>query len=626
MACQIRSTYSRPALRIPYPIRRKSSAPPPTPVPKPALDANAIERLPYAKARTGIFIQEEPCWPNAYLSNPFLRRNLARLCPAPVLQSIEPDLERFGQRVNTEIWALGRECEEHPPYLKQTNAWGRRVDEIVTCQAWKQQKAISAQEGLVAIPYERKQAEYSRIYQAVKLFMYGPSSGLYCCPLAMTDGAAKTIEKYQVDLPEAWEHLTSRDPRQFWTSGQWMTEKRGGSDVANGTETLAVPTDDPRVFHLHGYKWFSSATDADMTLALARIVDVQGRSVAGNKGISMFFVKVKDEQGRLNGIEVSKLKNKLGTRQLPTAELLLDGAAAELVSSPGRGIPSITSMLTITRMHNILNSVGYPRRMISFARDYAMKRTAFGQPIAQKVLHAQTLARMEVEIRGCESLMLDIARMIGLDDVGDISDQDSLILRIMTPVAKLYTAKQSVALNSEGLECFGGQGYIEDTGLPGMLRDSQVLPIWEGTSNVMSLDVIRALIKTNGEALKAFEAKVSAVADQASKSNQNTIKDASKAIRQSSRGILRFASDRPDQLEKASRDLSVSLAHTYIATLLTEHALSDFASESDVLTLRHWLQRDLSPVSTKYSQGDYEDDVKIYQSLVFEGYNPNELF
>ncbi|XP_059088994.1 acyl-CoA dehydrogenase family member 11-like [Tigriopus californicus] len=619
--------YLRGALGIPYPVRWKSSAPPATtPWPKPALAARSIERLPYAKARTGIFVQEEPDWPNAYTSNPFVRRNLARLCPPPVLESIEPDLEGFGQRVSTDIWSLGRECEDNPPYLKQTNAWGRRVDEIVTCPAWRAQKAIAAQEGLVAIAYERNQAEYSRIYQAVKLFMYGPASGLYCCPLAMTDGAAQTLQAHQVDLPEAWAHLTSRDPAQFWTSGQWMTEKRGGSDVAHGTETLAVPTDQPGLFHLHGYKWFSSATDADMTLALARIVDGQGQSVAGNKGISMFFVKVRDAQGRLNGIEVCKLKNKLGTRQLPTAELLLDGTVAELVSSPGRGIPSIASMLTITRLHNILNSVSYPRRMITLARDYAMKRTAFGQPIAQKVLHAQTLARMEVEIRGCECLMLDIARMIGLDDVHHISDQDSLILRIMTPVAKLYTAKQSVALNSEGLECFGGQGYIEDTGLPGMLRDSQVLPIWEGTSNVMSLDVIRALIKTNGEALQAFEARVSAVAGLASKSNLGTIQESAEAIRKSARAILHFATERPDQLEKASRDLSVSLAHTYIATLLTEHALSEFASESDVVTLRHWLQRDLSPVSTKFSQGVYEDDVKSYQSLVFDGYNPNELF
>ncbi len=200
----------------------------------------------------------------------------------------------------------------------------------------------------------------------------------------MTDGAAKTALANGLTLPDdALDRLTSRDPDQFWTSGQWMTEKGGGSDVAQGTDTVAVREEgDPEgKFRLHGYKWFSSATDSDMTLTLARIADESGNLVPGGKGVSMFYLRTHNDDGSLNGIQVAKLKNKLGTRQLPTGELLLDGAEATLVSEPGRGIPSISAMLTITRMHNVISSVAGMRKIVLMARDYAKRRVAFGESL-----------------------------------------------------------------------------------------------------------------------------------------------------------------------------------------------------------------------------------------------------
>ncbi len=265
--------------------------------------------------------------------------------------------------------------------------------------------------------------------------MYSPSSGLYSCPLAMTDGAAKTAESLGITYPhEAFSRLTSRDPDRFWTSGQWMTEKGGGSDVAGGTETVAVKVGEGQ-YKLHGYKWFSSATDSDMTLTLARcsispfstlsnhsyyiktyvycrIADESGDTTAGTKGISMFYARIRNDDGALNGIQVAKLKNKLGTRQLPTAELLLDGTDATLVSEPGRGIASIASMLTITRMHNVTSSVSSMRKILLLARDYAKRRAAFGNKLQSHQLHLLTLSRMETEVRGCTALMVDLAAKV----------------------------------------------------------------------------------------------------------------------------------------------------------------------------------------------------------------------
>ena len=250
----------------------------------------------FARAKVGDFVQCEPRHENSFTSDSFLQSYLARQVPREAAQLIAADLATFGQRCATEIQVLGRQCELSPPYLVQTSAWGERLDHIETCAAWKKMKSISAEEGLISIAYERKFSEYSRLYQMMKLYMFAPVSGLYSCPLAMTDGATKTIETLQLPLPEAFANLTSRDPNKFWTSGQWMTEKRGGSDVGGATETVAVH-DRGDWYRLHGYKWFSSATDSDMSLTLARL--------EGETKLSMFYLKTRDEAGQLNNIQVT---------------------------------------------------------------------------------------------------------------------------------------------------------------------------------------------------------------------------------------------------------------------------------------------------------------------------------
>ncbi len=593
-------------------------------VSSPVLVRPSSSALPFAFQRTGNFEQEPFRHENAFLGDAFLRRCLRRMIPVDLLEgTIEPDLTRFGARACTELWKWGQQCEESPPYVRQTDAWGRRVDHVVTCEAWQRQKSVSAEEGLIAIAYERKQAEFSRLYQMCKLSLYSPSSGLYSCPLAMTDGAAKSIEALGLDLPEAFERLTSRDPQKFWTSGQWMTEKGGGSDVASGTETVAVQTEGEQ-YRLYGYKWFSSATDSDMALLLARITDEKGSTTPGSKGLSMFYVETKlpEEKDVTNHIQVVKMKNKLGTRQLPTAELLLAGSRAKLISPPGRGVASISHMLTITRLHNVMSSVAAMRKIALLARDYARRRRAFGQVLDRQPLHLRTLSQLETDARGCTALFLDLAAKLGLDEAGKISDHDAWLLRLMTPVAKMYTAKKAVANVSESLECFGGMGYIEDTGLPAMLRDAQVLPIWEGTSTVMSLDVVRALVKSKGEALAAFKARIDEITRKAQLSNIVEVKRASSEIRNATEATVTFAMENSGVLEVAARDFAFSLAHTYIAALLLEHCLSDSSATLDTATLTRWIaSRDLSPVAVNARKSAYDREIHTDRDFVFDGYD-----
>nr|XP_046206877.1 acyl-CoA dehydrogenase family member 11-like [Oncorhynchus gorbuscha]XP_046206878.1 acyl-CoA dehydrogenase family member 11-like [Oncorhynchus gorbuscha]XP_046206879.1 acyl-CoA dehydrogenase family member 11-like [Oncorhynchus gorbuscha]XP_046206880.1 acyl-CoA dehydrogenase family member 11-like [Oncorhynchus gorbuscha] len=558
----------------------------------------------FFRAGIGGFFQERPKLKNPFLEDALLQGYLRRHLPSEAVYS---DLRVFGERLVREVDGWGRECEVTPPRLVTYDPWGCRVDRIVTSPAWQRMKDLSAQEGLVAIGYERNYGEWSRVYQMCKLYLYSPSSGLYTCPLAMTDGAAKVIQSLGVSWPvaDAFSRLTSRDPEHIWTSGQWMTERRGGSDVGNGTETVALPQSDG-TYRLSGFKWFTSATDADMTLTLARVTDVDGQTTSGSRGLSMFYAAVCDEQGMVQGIEVQRLKDKLGTRQMPTAELLLDGLPAHRLSEEGRGVACIANMLTVTRIHNSVSAVAGMRRVLQLARDYATRRSTFGKLLRDHPLHMQTLARMEVETRGAFLLVMEVCRLIGREETGHASQLETHLLRLLTSVAKLYTGKQAVAVISEGLESFGGQGYIEDTGLPAMLRDAQVLSIWEGTTNVLSLDVLRCVSRSSGLVLQAYFTHTQSLLAAASLPSLSV---AVRSVDSALSGLREFlqaaALTPPGFMELAARDLAYSLARIYMGALLIDHASWEGASHSDAYAALRWCEQDLCPVVSKAAIGCY---------------------
>ncbi|XP_060894061.1 acyl-CoA dehydrogenase family member 11-like [Labrus mixtus] len=579
--------------------------------------------LPFSGAKIGSFFQEQPVLKNPFLEDALLRGYLRRHLPE---EAVSSDLCAFGERIANEVDGWGRECEVTPPRLVHFDPWGRRVDHIVTSQAWKRMKDLSAEEGLVAIGYERSYREWSRVFQMSKLYIFSPSSGLYTCPLAMTDGAAKVIESigdsWLVD--EAYSRLTTRQPKRFWTSGQWMTERQGGSDVASGIETVAVSQTDGS-YKLHGYKWFTSATDADMTLTLARTQDRTGATTPGSRGLSLFYAEVcRGEDGRLKGIEVQRLKDKLGTRQMPTAELLLDGLPAHKLSEEGRGVASIANMLTVTRIHNSVSAAAAMRRVVQLARDYATRRTAFGKLLKDHPLHMRTLARMEVETRGAFLLVMDVCRLLGREESKMASSLDAHLLRLLTPVVKLYTGKQAVAVVSEGLESFGGQGYIEDTGLPAMLRDAQVLSIWEGTTNVLSLDVLRCVARSSGMVLHAYFSHTKSLLSGASgvSSLAPAITAVDAALSELKDFVQVAATREPGYLELAARDLAYSLARIYTGALLIDHACWTGASPSDTYAALRWCEKDLCPVVTKQRRGCYDpnspplDAALVYDQLI----------
>src|SRR5689334_7158440 len=450
------------------------------------------------------FKQDPPALKNQYDDDRVLRSYLSRVLPPDVLADIDESLSEMGRLAGGELYELQLADRLNEPTLTQWDAWGNRIDKIEVTPLWQRAERIAAEHGVVATAYELRHGSLSRVHQCALAYLFTPSTDIYSCPLAMTDGAARTLlnSGNQTLIDRAVPHLITRDPNEFWTAGQWMTELTGGSDVGL-SETIAKQ--DSNTYRLYGRKWFTSAISSQLALTLAR---PEGNP-PGGRGLALFYLETRDEQGRPRNIEINRLKDKLGTRKVPTAELTLNGTPAQLVLGTTDGVRNIAPLLNITRLWNGISAVALMRRGIALAFDYARKRTAFGSMLAEKALHMDTLLGIQAEAEAAFHLAFYVAELTGRSEAGEIDEHDASLLRLLTPVMKLTTAKQAVSVASEVLESFGGAGYVEDTGLPMLLRDSQVLPIWEGTTNVLALDALRALRDAESlEPLRSFATRL----------------------------------------------------------------------------------------------------------------------
>jgi len=417
-----------------------------------------------------------------WLVRSYLRHRL----PPEIHAAFEPVLLELSDLASGPLWDAQLADRMREPVLTQWDPWGNRVDQIELTAVWHQAESLAARFGLTAIPYERRYEQWSRVCQFALVHVFHPVTDLYSCPLAMTDGAARTLlgSGNRRLIERAVPHLTSRDAAQFWTSGQWMTEATGGSDV--GQSQCTAQQDGTLGWRLHGKKWFTSAATSQIALTLAR----PERNGPGGRGLALFYLETRDATGAMNGIRVERLKDKLGSRKVPTAELTLDGCLAQLVGTTTDGTQAIEPMLRITRAWNSVCAASFARFGLGLARDYATKRQAFRATLADLPLHRDTLDEIDAESAAAFVLTFYLLELLGLDETTGLDTERGHLLRTLTPLVKATTGRQAAWAASETIEAFGGAGYVEDTGIPMLLRDSQVLPIWEGTTNVLSLDLL----------------------------------------------------------------------------------------------------------------------------------------
>jgi len=382
---------------------------------------------------------------------------------------------------------LGFDANKFTPQLRTLDRYGHRLDEVDFHPAWHALLTIALKAGLHSSPWADPKSG-AHVARAAGTYMLNQiESGVYC-PLAMTYGAVPALRHAPAIAAQWLPRIYSRDydrrsrPAADKTSaliGMGMTENQSGSDLRTNT-TRAQPSDDGS-FRLLGHKWFMSAPMCDAFLILAQ----------APKGLSCFLMPRWTPDGERNAIHIIRLKDKLGNRSNASSEVEFHGAYAQLIGEEGRGIPTIIEMASHTRLDCAIGSSALMRQAVAQAVHYARHRTAFQKKLIDQPLMTHVLADLALECEAATALTFRLARAY------DESDEISAVFRrVVTPAAKFWICKRAPFVAAESMEVLGGSGYIEDSIMPRLYREAPVNSIWEGSGNVMCLDVLRAIERT----------------------------------------------------------------------------------------------------------------------------------
>ncbi|MFJ9928987.1 acyl-CoA dehydrogenase family protein [Streptomyces misionensis] len=412
----------------------------------------------------------------------------------------EEDVRRLGTRAGSaEAQEWGEQANRHEPVLRTHDRYGHRVDEVEFHPGWHHLLRTAVEAGLAGSAWadERPGAHVARTAGGL---VWGHTDTGHGCPTSMTYAAVPTL-RAQPELAEVYEPLlTSREyepglrvptGKRGLLAGMGMTEKQGGSDVRTNT-TTATPTGEPGVYTLRGHKWFTSAPMCDVFLVLAQAPG----------GLSCFLVPRVLPDGSLNAFRIQRLKDKLGNRSNASSEPEFDRTVAWLVGPEGRGVKTIIEMVNCTRLDCVMATATLMRRTLVEAGHHAGHRTAFGARLLEQPLMRHVLADLALESEAATTLTLRLAGAADRAVRGD--DGERAFRRIATAAGKYWVTKRGPAFTAEALECLGGNGYVEDSGMPRHYREAPLLSIWEGSGNVNALDVLRALGREPGSAEALF--------------------------------------------------------------------------------------------------------------------------
>ncbi|GAA0495523.1 isovaleryl-CoA dehydrogenase [Pigmentiphaga daeguensis] len=435
---------------------------------------------------------------NLYDTDPALREAVRREGAGHAEASLREQGRWLGSR---EAMDAGRDANEHPPRFVPLDPVGRRIDEVRFHPAWHVLMTDIVARGLHSAPWAAP-APGAMVERAAGYLMQGQVEAGTLCPTTMTFGAIPVLAGEpagEVDFARDWlprlhaRHYDASDApvagKRGVLIGMGMTEKQGGSDVRTNT-TRAVPcgaSGRGRGYLLEGHKWFYSVPQSDAHLVLAQ----------ADEGLSCFFVPRYAPDGRRNGVRIQRLKDKLGNRSNASAEVEFHGAWGAMLGEPGRGVATIVQMATYTRLDCVLGSAALLRQATVQALHFCSRRRAFGRPLRDQPLMRHVLADLALESEAATALGLRLARAFESD-----APLERAIRRIVTPAAKYWVCKRAVSAIAECMEACGGNGYVEDGPMPRLYREAPVNAIWEGSGNVMCLDVLRAIRRDP----QAFEA------------------------------------------------------------------------------------------------------------------------
>ncbi|MET7641090.1 acyl-CoA dehydrogenase family protein [Streptomyces sp. NPDC005438] len=493
---------------------------------------------------------------NVFTSDVALTQALQRELAEKHRDTVLPELTELGRVAGSEeAREWGRLANEHPPQLRTHDRYGHRVDEVEFHPAWHRLMEQGVAAGLTDA-----WSPGGQLRRTAGFYVWSQVEAGHGCPLSMTHAAVPAL-RAERELAERWVPLlTSRSYEPGLTpagtkagalAGMGMTEKQGGSDVRANT-TVARPTSTPGEYVLTGHKWFCSAPMCDVFLVLAQVPD---------EGLSCFLVPRVLPDGARNTFRIQRLKDKLGNRSNASSEVEFEDTVAWRVGEVGRGVATIIEMVAATRLDCVTGSAALMRQALSQALHHCAHRSAFGGLLLEKPLMRSVLADLALESEAATALALRLAVAQDRATEGDALERH--FLRLALPTAKFWVTKRCTPMVAEALECLGGNGYVEESGLPRLLRESPLNSLWEGSGNVQALDVLRAL-QREPRSLEAFLAEIGRA-----RGGDHRL-DA--AIKQ----VLTELSDL-DGLEAGARRLVERMGLLLQASLLVQHAPAEVA-------------------------------------------------
>jgi len=505
---------------------------------------------------------------NFYTADPNMEFVCSTVMEADVLERARPHLAELGAVAGGDLDALAAEADRHPPTLRAYDPRGRRVDEIVFHPAYHAMERLAfSRFGLSAMSHVPGVLGWpGAVPHVVKYalsYLFAQSEFGLLCPVNMTDSTARILTRFgSPELRERYlPRLTTLVYDDLLQGTQWMTEKTGGSDV--GALTTVARRDADGTWRLWGDKWFCSNANAAMALTLAR---PEG-ATPGTRGLGMFLVPKHLPDGSKNEWTINRLKDKLGSRSMATGEVTFDGAVAYVVGDVARGFAQMMEMVNASRLSNAMRAAAIMRRCVLESVVHARGRAAFGGALFDKPLLRQDLLEMLLDAEAAVSVVLNAAVMFDAVDAGNADARR--LLRLVTPLAKAWITARARVVASEAMNVRGGNGYVEDWVNARLLRDAYLGAIWEGSANVVALDVQRAIVKDGclGPFAAFVGARLEAARERAAKPAADLVRAALADVEQRAAAWPRLPQS---ERELDARATAETLYHVLATALLLE--------------------------------------------------------
>lgn len=405
-------------------------------------------------------------------------------------EGLRPHFDSMGERGSL-AEPLSDHADHNGPVLESSTK--SEHNSISYCDSYHQLEELAYGGGIISLKYDPKflaqHKENRHLIGFASGYYFAQTETSLYCPVCMTDGVARVLELYSDSeiAKETIAHLTTNDMSKLWQGAMFLTERQGGSDV--GTNIVEATNRDGK-WYLNGEKWFCSNATAKAILVLARMPN----GPSGTKGLGLFLALRSKPKSNDKTIRIDLLKEKLGVRSMATAEITLINTEAHLIGGQGEGFRQMTEMLNLSRLYNSVASVAIMRRCLMQALAHGSQRVAFGKKLTQQPLWRAEMSDLLAEQLASFAMVFETVRSLDRADAGDAKSQS--LIRILTPITKALSGKLVSFIAGEAMELIGGNAYIEDCIMPRLLRDAYVMSIWEGTTNILSLDCLRVISKS----------------------------------------------------------------------------------------------------------------------------------